>query len=217
MKGLPISEEQIQALLRLGESQLELGQMRQAARSFENLLKAVPAHAEALYGLAKVARAQGKKRQQLAYLKELLSVHPHHLAAVMDFAALAPEASLFYLERALEGYPQESALLLQLARSLHELGQFERARFYLEQLLSFVSHGPQAGEAWLRLAQLSLRQGELNLATRAFEAALQADPEIRHDPRWINLNTRWQQLEAKAGELDWQLLEKRLGSNPGSN
>lgn len=210
-----LSDEQIQALHKLGHSQLELAQLRQAEKSFQTLLKYMPVHPEALFGLAEVARRQRKPRKQQSRLEELVSVHPQHLAGALALARLLaqnqPERALSYLERALEALPEQSELLLQMATCLQKMGQPERARFYLSQLTLRQPMGPYTAEAWVMLAQLALRTGELQQAAEAFERAGQLDPAIRADSRWIDLEARWRQLELRSGELDWQRIEKKLG------
>lgn len=210
---LPLTDEQMQALIKLGESQLELNQLRQADKSFQTLLKYMPAHPEALYGLAEIARRQHNTRKQQARLEELVSVHPQHLAGVLALARLLdgkPELAVPYLERALEVQPDEPQLLLQAAASLQRAGQAERSRFYLTQLLARQPLGPHAAEAWLLLAQAALRCGELQQAAEAFDKAAASDPAIRADHRFVDLEARWNQIEARANQLDWQAIEKKL-------
>lgn len=209
-----LSEEQIQALIKLGTSQLELGQLRQAEKSFQNLLKYMPAHPDALFGLAEVACRQRKPRKQQARLEELASVHPTHLAGVLTLARLLegtqPELALPYLESALEVQPDQAELLLQAASCLQKTGQHERAGFYVQQVIKRQPLGPHSAEAWVMQAQLALRSGELQQAAEAFERAAQLDSGIRQDSRWIDLEARWRQIEARAGDADWHMLEKRL-------
>lgn len=210
---MPLSEEQIQALLRLGASQLELGQLRQAEKTYQTLLRAMPAHAEALFGLAGIAAARHKPRKQRELLAELVSVHPQHLPGVLSLIRLLggedPAQALAVLERALEALPMQPELLLEAAVCLQQLGQFERARFYLEQITQAAT-GPLTGRAWVQLGRLQLRSGELQRAAEAFERAAALDPGLSKDPDWLDVEAKWRQLEARAEALDWQALEHRL-------
>ncbi|HEY9839532.1 MAG: tetratricopeptide repeat protein [Candidatus Sericytochromatia bacterium] len=212
---MSLSEEQIQALIKLGSSQVELGQLRQADKSFQTLLKYMPAHPDALFGLAEIARRQRKPRKQQAWLEELVSVHPQHLAGVMALARLLgesqPELALPYLERALEARPGQAELLLETAACLQRAGEYDRSRAFLEQLTRQQAPAGSAAIAWLLMARLHMRSGELPDAAKAFERAAELDPAIRSDPRWVDLDARWQQLEARADSLDWQAIEKRMG------
>ena len=90
---MTLNQDQIQALIRLADSQLDLNQLRPAEKSYRTLLRHVPAQAEALYGLAEVARRRCKPRQQRAWLEELVAMHPQHLAGV---GALAEQLSAIH-------------------------------------------------------------------------------------------------------------------------
>lgn len=212
---MPLSDEQIQALIRLGSSQLALDQLRQAEKSYQTLLKYMPAQADALYGLAEIARRRNNPRKQQSWLEELVSVHPQHTQGVLALARLLaarqPQLALPYLERGLEALPEQGELLLESARCLQAIGQHDKARFHLEQLIQRQPLGPHAAEAWLQLAQLCLRSGELQRAGEAFERAATADPAIRHDERFVDLDADWQKIEARAKAIDWQAMEKKLG------
>lgn len=209
-----LSEDQIQALIKLASSQLELDQLRQAEKSFQTLLRLMPAQPEALYGLAEIARRKRKPRKQREWLEELVSVHPHHLAGVLALARLLgeshPQLALPYLERSLDILPDAGELLLQTASCLQKTGDAEKARFWLEQLVASQPLGPHSAEAWVMLAQLDLRSGELGRAAEAFERAARLDPAIKADSRWIDVEGRWNALAARSEALDWQGVEQRL-------
>jgi tetratricopeptide (TPR) repeat protein len=211
-----LGDEQIQALLNLAQSQLELEQVRQAGKSFETLLKYMPAHPDALYGLAEIARRQHKAKRQRALLEELVSVHPQHLAGVLMLSRLlTPALALPFLERALEAHPHQPDLLLLTTEYLQRTGSGERAGFYLEQLVKSPSE-PLSAEAWLQLAQLQLRAGELQAAATGFDRAVALNPALREDSRWVDIEGQWQKFaDRQAGsqaDVDWQALEARLGS-----
>ena len=187
MKLSALDEEQIQAILRLGSSQLALKQYRQAHKSYESILKILPAHAEALLGQARVAKGQKKHKLQVRYLKELLSAHPYHQPAALELADVAPTESTPYLEACLESHPTDPTLLLKLGQILMLAQRFETAQFHLEQLLRFQPDRPQAGEAWLELARIALRTGELAQAVKGFERAVAINPDLKQDSRYVNL------------------------------
>lgn len=204
-----LGDEQISALLKLADSQLQLGQLRQADKSFETLLKYMPAHPDALFGLAEIARRKNKPKRQRELLTELVSVHPQHLQGVLVLSqALAPEQALPYLERALEAHPGAPELLLATADALLRTVQPERAGFYLAQ--ASAQAGQLNGENWLNLARLQLRCGELAAAAKGFEQAVRLDPALRHDPRWVDIEARWRQLEARQSDTDLDALVSRL-------
>lgn len=210
---MTLNQDQIQALIRLADSQLDLNQLRPAEKSYRTLLRHVPAQAEALYGLAEVARRRCKPRQQRAWLEELVAMHPQHLAGVGALAeqlsAEDPALALPYLERALEVQPDAEALLLKTAECLLACDQPERAERYLRQLTT-RSSGAAGAEAWVLLARQALRRGELAAASDDFARAVRLDPAIRHDARWIDVEARWRDLEARSQSPDWQARAARL-------
>ena len=211
MKLSALDEEQIQAILRLGASQFALKQYRQAHKSYESILKILPAHAEALFGQARIAKGQKKHKLQVRYLQELLSVHPYHQSGVLELADAASIESIPYLEACLESHPTDASLLLKLGQILILAKHFETAQFHLEQLLRFQPDSPQAGEAWLELAQIALRTGELAQAVKGFERAVALNPDLKQDSRFLNLEAKWKSIEKQHQDLDltdlWQTIE----------
>ena len=213
MKLSALDEEQIQAILRLAASQLALQQHRQAYKTYDSILKIIPAHAEALFGQAQVAKGQKKRKLEIRYLQELLSVHPYHQAAALELANAAPIESIPYLEACLESHPTDPLLLLKLGQILILAHRFESARFHLEQLLRFQPDSHQAAEAWLELAHLALRTGELAEAVKGFERAIALHSGLKQDPRYVNLESKWKSIETQHQQLDltelWQKIESR--------
>lgn len=206
---MKLADDQVSALLKLAQSQLELNQLRQASKSYQTLLKHLPTHPEALFGLSEIAARQNKPKQQRERLIELVSVHPQHLTGITQLSRLlSPEQALPYLERALEAHSDVPELLLAAAESLVRAKQTERACFYLDQAVAQPER--LSGEDWLKLARLQLRCGELASAARGFEQAISLDPALKQDPRWLDLDASWRQLEAQQQDLDLEARARKI-------
>lgn len=190
------SHSQVESLLQLGRSQLELKQWRAAQKSFKKILKLAPENESAQVELARLAQQQHKTRQARQYLARLLEQNPHHSEALslwaLLFGAQEADSTLEKLERALINQPQNAQLSLRAAQCLFSLSQPERARYYLHNAWKQL---PQVGELCLELAGLFLQSGELNQAIAAFDRAVELEPALRDDPRWIDLEADWQKLQ----------------------
>ncbi|MBW2426693.1 MAG: tetratricopeptide repeat protein [Deltaproteobacteria bacterium] len=111
----------------------------ESARSFERALELTPTHARALHGRGRVAMAQGKREEALAYLERI---------------ALDDEAND---ESVVSGVRAHAELLIALGRT-------EEAEARLRALLDVA---PVDGQAALRLAELELeRKGDTGAARR---------------------------------------------------
>jgi len=203
--------QQLEALQNMAQSQVELGQWRQARKTWLQILKQSPGHLQALLGLARLAQSQRQPKVAARYLQQALEQNPHQPEAVLLWCQLqghaAAETRLQMLEQALEQHPRHPELLETAADTYLQAQQIDKARFYLEHLLSWC---PKHGVGHLKLAQVLLRSGELEAAARAFEVAVQLEPELRHDARWIDFDGQWQKIEAQLAHIDLAAFEQSL-------
>lgn len=196
-----MSNNSVETFLQLALSQAELGQWKDAEKNFRQVLRLSTEQPDALLGLARLAQTRGKQRQAREQYRNLITRHPNFLPGILAYLKLeiaenALEHALPVLEQALERYPRHLQLH-KLAVEIFEQRQPERAAFHLRQLLSWY---PDDGESWLLYAQLSLSQGELKEALQGFEQAVKAQPELRNDPRWIDIE---QPMVLSAQDQQW--------------
>ena len=143
----------------------------------------------------------GDGAQALEYLDEarslLLDVGDVRGAALADANAATAltrvgerDASIVRNERALEGFrasgavTAEGQLLANLAQSYEQMGDFERARAYLEESLALLEeHGHQEGSAFTMamLGYLAEREDDLEQAARWALDSLRVAHQVRQD------------------------------------
>jgi len=190
-------------LLQLGHSQTELGQWRAAHKSFKQILKHIPGHPEANLARIKLFLIQNKLSKAQKYLQEMLNRPNLPLDALLlwaeNFGQSNRTDTLNQLMKALEYSPDHPELLLQLSFYLKLENKPQQALVHLNRCAQVPS---LSGELWLGIAHLFLELGELSQAVNAFAKAIELAPELREDPRWIDIEGNWENIEAKIQPLD---------------
>jgi len=162
-EALAISAGYLPARVRLAEALLEAGQIDESRRLFEGLVETPASQPQALFGLGRIAAAEGR----------------HEAAAAL-------------LTRALALFPEWGAAQYSLALSLRTLGRRDEAQRALERHARFGARWPAVEDAVLARVEAlrddagaRLRRGlkfadagDSTSAIRELEAALELDPSL---------------------------------------
>ncbi len=185
--------------LEQAEAQMQVGQWRAAKKTYQRLFKHSAKQSseqiEALMGLAKITQAESKFKASQAYLDQLISLHPNYLPGLLLATRQANQCQAFkraqsIIEQTLERFPRQVDVL-KLAAHIFAAKEPSRSQAILEQLLAWY---PEQKECWLDLVKLYLQSGQLGLAVAALETIDQEFPELKSDPRYLDLN---QPLDSK--------------------
>ena len=147
------------SLIRLGEAQLELGELEDAAETYDTVIELAPAEAAGYAGRGRVAYARGDYPQ-----------------AIDD------------LGRALELQPGATALHHRLGMAYRQAGEIEQARFHLssntggylefpDPLLQELGALVQSTQVYFNTGIMQVRQGNFDEAIRLFRLALEEQPD----------------------------------------
>ena len=180
------------ALLRLGRSHLELGQLDAARSRFEQTLAADPESPAALEGLGKIAVAEGQSAR-----------------AVESFS------------RALDLAPNANSLHYALAQAYRDLGRLEDARRHLElsgdavvpipdPLISPLAALGESVQLYLLQGTEALDDKNYEVAAAAFEKLLEKDPH-----NFVGYKARAYSLE-RLGDLEGAITSLKLGIELGT-
>ncbi len=156
------------------------GRMDDAGRAYEELLRAEPAHLDALIHLGALRLGQGRAEEAEALLRRAVSTAPGspealgNLAAAFQALGRHEEAATQY-EAALALRPALPDARFGLAACLQACGRHEAARACYETILAAEPAHPEANYG---LATLLARLGRGAEASVRYRAALAADPDF---------------------------------------
>lgn len=182
------------------------GQLEEAARIYDHVLRHKPNHAECKHLLG-ILRAQQKQHEiAVRLLEESLALDPNNAKAWANLgstwlASSNPFAAVAALDRALELDPQYPVARLRLAQALHQAGQSYAA---LESCQQSLQQQPRWSEAWVTFAGILADLCQFSLAVQMLDRALSlhpADPSLQQK----RLETISQQTDHRR----W--LEQQLG------
>lgn len=156
---LEMRPEDLSTLIRLGEAQLELGQLDEAQRTYEQVIQVAPYVAAGYAGRGRVAYARGDYEQAIADLN-----------------------------RALELQPEATSLHHRLGMAYRQAGQIEDARSHLSQntgvyldfpdpLIQEAASLLQSTQVYFNTGIIEVRQGNFDEAVRLFQLALEEQPD----------------------------------------
>jgi len=162
-----------------GEYALEQKNWDAAEKKFIEMIKIDPKDQSAYYGLGKVYREKGEKKEAEEAFEFLLQLDPNHDDALMQLAEMAKDSG--DLERAI-GYYERGVLLednkanrfIGLAELFLELGKNEPA---LEAVRQAVDLEPQNPKYLDMLVEVSVKCGNKDLANEAYQQLRMANPD----------------------------------------
>ncbi len=156
------------------------GRTDDAALAYERLLRAAPAHCDALIHLGVLRLSQGHAEVAEALLRRAVAIAPDaaealgNLAAALQAQGRHAEAAVQY-ERALRNRPDLLEARFGLAACQQATGQHDAA---IDNYHAILAAAPAHPEAHYGLATLLASLGRTEEAMAAFRAALAADPDF---------------------------------------
>jgi tetratricopeptide (TPR) repeat protein len=110
------ADKRVDILTLTGRIYLGLNRMEEAEQQFQKVLAIEPNNLDAAYGMAEIAVFQGNYSEGTDLFERSLAVNPDSRRALLSLSLLHEEASepsrsLFYLNQALENYPQDQEVL----------------------------------------------------------------------------------------------------------
>ncbi len=167
-----------QAHLMLATSYAELGQKPKAKAQFDLVLKDDPQSVQALIGMANLLIDEGRSEDVIALCKRTLSLDERNPQAYTLLGEVQaglgnPAEALVNFEKALEIQPKLTQNRLNLAGSLVEVKQYDRAEGLLKEI---TRDFPRFPLAHFNLGLLYEEQGQLEEARSAYAAEVSAYP-----------------------------------------
>jgi len=160
------------------------GELREAAKLYERVLKKAPQHFDALHLLGLVNAQQGRMGEAFRLMSAALKINPNAPDAWSNFANVLralrqSEQALDALERALALRPGDLALMQQRGAALVALGRMSDARACLDAV---VARDPRQAEAWLNLGVARAALGDASDALAAFDTVIRLSPRSAEAP-----------------------------------
>ena len=167
-----------QALLEQALLHHRKGELREASRLYERVLKKAPQHFDALHLLGLVNAQQGRMGEAFRLMSAALKINANAPDAWSNFANVLRalrqhEQALDAIERALALRSGDPALTQQRGAALIALDRMSDARLCLEAV---VAREPRQAEAWLNLGVARAALGDSAEALAAFDTALRLSP-----------------------------------------
>jgi tetratricopeptide (TPR) repeat protein len=156
------------------------GELREAAKLYERVLKKAPQHFDALHLLGLVNAQQGRMGEAFRLMSAALKLNPNapdawsNLANVLR-ALRQGEQALAAVERALALRPADLTLMQQRGAALVALGRMSDACACLEAV---VARDAGQAEAWLNLGVARAALGDGTSALAAFDTAIRLSPRL---------------------------------------
>jgi tetratricopeptide (TPR) repeat protein len=162
----------------LGTSYAELGRKPEAKAQFDFALKNDPQSIQALIGMANILIDEGKSEDVIALCKRTISLDEQNPQAYTLLGEVhtglgKPAEALPYFEKALSIQPKLTQNRLNLAGSLVEVKQYDRAEGLLKDI---IRDFPRFPLAHFNLGLLYEEQGRPEEARSAYEAEVSAYP-----------------------------------------
>lgn len=154
------------------------GQIEEAARLYDAVLRIDPRHADALHLRGVAAHQQSQHAEGVEFIRRAIALSGRQAAYYSNLGAayralgLANEA-VSSLRRATMLAPDQPEFQFNLANALRQAGEFDEAIRVFQRAISIR---PDYAEAFNNLGTLFRERGRVNEATAYFERAIQIDP-----------------------------------------
>jgi putative PEP-CTERM system TPR-repeat lipoprotein len=158
---------------------LGLGKRTQAQALFDDALKADPALADALLGLARIAMAEHQPEQAARLVERALAAHPLDVDSLRMKGDLLridgkPDAALAAYRALLASYPHNAQARVDVASLLTDDGKFAEARAELKAARKL---SPGRLSVVYAVAMLDYRESKYPAATESLQQILRAAPD----------------------------------------
>jgi tetratricopeptide (TPR) repeat protein len=170
-----------------GNIRTELGELNEARKLFESVLKMEPHNLDAKFGLARLDLADGRKQQAAALYEEALKSSPENIRALLSLALLYEELgesqrAVVYLEQALKFHSDDPLVYLTAGRYFYRTGDYESATEHLQTALDLK---PDYYEVKLLLGTIRLSQKKLSESISTLKEVLSSQrPDQLHMARY---------------------------------
>jgi tetratricopeptide (TPR) repeat protein len=175
----PDSNPALESRLAEAVKLFEAGRSTEAAKMLEDVLRAEPGKAEALFTLGCIRHAEGSLSSAAALYTRAAEAAPgawqplYNHALLLESQGRTADATQCLI-RAVAVAPSQTEPLLRLAQLAEASGSIPEARYWL---LRLTEAEPAHGEGFLRLGLLELRQGRYAEAIPSFQSALAAESD----------------------------------------
>jgi tetratricopeptide (TPR) repeat protein len=177
MSKIGISSK-IQRLLKESRLYCQSGRLEEAKLIYQDLLKSIPSHPEALGNLGTIELKSGNTELGVKLLKQSISVDPTQCNFLINLGnglldLVNPNEAFFYFETALKINPYSSELHYNRARALKLLNRNQDA---IEALKSSIQCNPKNYLAYMNLGFLLNEQGQFQEAINNYNEAIEINP-----------------------------------------
>jgi tetratricopeptide (TPR) repeat protein len=191
-----------QARLMLAGSYSELERTREAREQYDLVLEEDPTSVQALMGVANLLVREGKTDDVIALCERTLSLDERNMQAYALLGEVyagrgEPNEALPNFEKAVEIQPKLTRNRLNLASSLIEVRQYDRAQAVLGEI---VADSPRFPFAQYNLGLLHEERGRLQEARSAYVAEVATYPQ--HFKARFNLGKVLFQLGDRTGAME---------------
>jgi predicted O-linked N-acetylglucosamine transferase (SPINDLY family) len=168
----------VQQLLDLAIEQHRAGHMREASQSYQDILRSVPAHPDALHLLGLIEYESGSAATGIERVRAALRARPRFVEALGNLGLML--CATGHVDEGIEAYRQAIALApdhaeahYNLALTLHERRQLDQA---IDGYRRAISYRPDYREAHHYLGLALSAKGDYPAAIESLRRALALDP-----------------------------------------
>jgi protein O-GlcNAc transferase len=170
----------VSSLLETAQKHQQACQLPQAEYFFRQVLQAQPTHADALFSLAFVLKAQGKLHEAAAGYQQVLRLNSNNSEAhnnlgniLVDLNQL--DQALAHFGEALRLNPRHAQAHNNLGIALKKLGRLDEAAASYQRALALK---PDFDRAHSNLANILQEQGKFDQALASYREALRVNPQL---------------------------------------
>jgi tetratricopeptide (TPR) repeat protein len=156
-KALALQPDLPYALINAGQAHQRLGNAAAAEEQFRRALELQPQDADAANHLGLLLAKQGQSREAVRLFQQAIAARRDHAQAINNLGVLYVQMrqlndAIAAFRYGIQTSPDYETFYLNLARVYAELGEKERARQVLDELLSRQPENPRARKALAELA-----------------------------------------------------------------
>ncbi len=174
--GVSIQTTDIDAKLISADRALKLQRLDAAREMYDDLYRINPHDERVLMGRAVLMQKTGDTASAVSAYEDVLAEYPDNTQAIINLAGLIRQVSpAVALEKLLDlnqQYPGKSVVLAQLGVAYADAGNYADAYKSLERAASLDPNNPQH---YYNMAVVSEKAGDVPLAIRNYEKALEVD------------------------------------------
>lgn len=198
--GVSIQTTDIDAKLISADRALKLQRLDAAREMYDELYRINPHDERVLMGRAVLMQKTGDTASAVAAYEDVLAEYPGNTQAIINLAGLIRQVSpAVALEKLLDlnqQYPGKSVVLAQLGVAYADAGNYADAYKSLERAASLDPNNPQH---YYNMAVVSEKAGDVPLAIRNYEKALEVDAIYGEGQRAVSREKIYDRLSTIRG------------------